>query len=125
MDPIHTIAIIDDDDGVRASLSSLVRSLGYGVRTYATARDFLDERTAAAPACVITDVQMPAMDGEQLQSTLRAAGRAIPMVFITAFPNEALRARVMAAGASAFLEKPVDASAVARCLAAALGGEPA
>lgn len=116
-----TIAIVDDDAGVRASLSSLVRSLGYGVSTYASARDFLDDRAHAEPACVITDVQMPAMGGEQLQAALHAAGRTIPMIFITAFPTDALRARVIAAGASACLDKPVDGSAIARSLASALG----
>ncbi len=120
MTPLPTIAIIDDDAGVRASLSSLVRSLGYDVRTYASACAFLDDTALAGPDCVISDMQMPAMDGEQLQATLDARGRHAPMIFITAFPDEAVRARVMAAGAVAFLPKPVEDSAIARWLDLAL-----
>jgi FixJ family two-component response regulator len=115
-----TIAIVDDDEGVRLSLSSLVRSLGYDVRAYGSASEFLDHNGSGDPDCMITDMQMPKMTGEQLQSRLIAAGRRFPMVFITAFPTETARNRVMANGACAYLVKPVDGSTIARCLAAAL-----
>ena len=124
MDPA-TIAIIDDDDGVRTSLVSLVRSLGYGARSYGSARQFLTERAPGDPACIITDIQMPGMTGDELQAELVAAGRRIPMIFITAFPVEATRARVLAAGAAAHLVKPVDGETLARCLASAIGRPPA
>jgi len=120
-----TIAIVDDDDGVRTSLSSLVRSLGYDVRTYRSAVDFLADSAAKDPDCMITDVQMAPMAGDQLQATLVAAGRRFPMIFMTAFPTDAMRRRVIAAGACAYLDKPVEADAIAQCLAAALaGGRP-
>lgn len=120
MNRTPTIAIIDDDDGVRTSLSSLVRSLGHDVRTYGSAHEFLGDRGHGDPDCVITDIQMPQMSGEQLQAELIAAGRSLPMIFMTAFPAAATRNRVMAMGASAFLDKPVDGDAIARCLAAVL-----
>ncbi|HEY6630118.1 MAG TPA: response regulator [Rhizobiaceae bacterium] len=112
----HTIAIVDDDDGVLSSLTSLLRSFGYEVRGYSSALEFLDDSTAGEPDCMITDVQMPGMTGDQLQAELIAAGRLFPTIFMTAFPTEATRARVMAAGAIAFLDKPADSDAILRCV---------
>jgi FixJ family two-component response regulator len=117
-----TIAIVDDDDGVRMSLSSLVRSLGHDVRVYRSAPDFLADAANPDPDCMITDVQMAPMTGDQLQATLLAAGRCFPMIFMTAFPTQAMRRRVMEAGACAYLDKPVAADAIARCLDIALSG---
>ena len=112
----YTIALVDDDEGVRSSLASLLRSLGYDVRGYASASQFLSDPTARDPGCMITDMQMPGMTGDELQATLLAAGRRFPMIFMTAFPKEEARARVMAAGAVAYLEKPADSDAIVRCL---------
>ena len=120
MKPIYRIAIVDDDDGVRQSLSSLVRALGHEVRTYPSATAFLAD-DGDPPDCLLTDIQMPQMDGDQLQAELLARGCTYPMIFMTGFPNDALRARVMARGARAFLVKPVDGDAMARCLGEALG----
>lgn len=113
MSKILTIAIIDDDEGVRASLSSLLRSLGYRVRGYSSALEFLDDKIGDDPSCMITDIQMPGMSGDELQMELMARGRIFPMIFMTAFPNDAMQTRVMSAGARAFLDKPVDADAIA------------
>ena len=115
------IAIVDDDDGVRTSLASLIRSLGYEARCYGSAVDFLEAREPEDPDCMIADIQMPQMSGDQLQAELIATGRIFPMIFMTAFPNEATRARVMAAGALDFLDKPADSDAIAVCLVAAVG----
>ncbi|RUV69743.1 MAG: response regulator [Mesorhizobium sp.] len=116
MSKIPTIAIVDDDEGVRASLASLVRSLGYDVRSYSSALEFLDDKIADDPGCMITDIQMPGMSGDELQTELMARGRIFPMIFMTAYPSEATRIRVMSAGAHAFLDKPVHADAIADCL---------
>lgn len=119
MNPMYRVAIVDDDDGVRQSLSSLLRALGHEVRTFASAEAFLaslEER----PDCLLTDIQMPQMNGDVLQQELLARGYAFPMIFMSAYPTEAIRERVMARGAIAFLAKPVDAEAISRCLALAL-----
>lgn len=116
-----TIAILDDDAGVRAALASLVRALGHRARTFASPDDFL-RAAAPDPDCLILDVQMPGMSGDALQARLLAEGRPIPAIFMTAFPQEAVRARVMAAGAVAFLEKPVDCDEIAALIAEALAG---
>ena len=115
------ISIIDDDASVRAALGSLVRSLGYTAHTFESAESFLHSRDMAETSCIVTDIQMPGMSGLDLQSRLQAAGRAIPMVFITAFPAEHLRVRAEAGGAIGFLAKPFDGQAMARLLISAVG----
>ena len=121
-----TIAIVDDDDGVRASLASLVRSLGYHARTYCSGDDFLAHGPGDEPDCMITDVQMPVMTGDKLQEVLVSSGRRFPIIFMTAFPTEDVRRRVMANGAHRFLSKPSDGATIIRCIEDALGrsGEP-
>jgi FixJ family two-component response regulator len=114
------IAILDDDEGVRTSLSSLVRSLGHDVRTYASATQFLADVDAGDPDCLITDMQMPGMTGAQLLDALTARERRFPVIVMTAFPSNGMRDRVLAAGALAYLVKPMDGPTVARCIAAAL-----
>jgi len=114
------IAIVDDDHGVRTSLSSLVRSLGYDARSYASAVDFLADDRTDDPDCMIADIQMPEMSGDELQAALIAAGRRFPMIFMTAFPTRATRERVMAAGACCFLDKPADGDTIAHHLAEAV-----
>jgi len=112
----YVVAVVDDDNGVRTSLSSLLRSEGYQARTYASATEFLDGLPLQVPDCLICDMQMPDISGEQLQARLQAMGHGFPVIIITAFPTEALRGRLLAAGVWAFLEKPVGADAVTRML---------
>ncbi|WP_440639164.1 response regulator transcription factor [Bradyrhizobium sp. PUT101] len=116
------IAIVDDDEGVRASLASLVRSLGYEADAYESGLDFLRNAPGDDPACMITDVQMPVITGDELQAQLNAAGRRFPIIFMTAFPSESVRQRVMAAGAHCYLDKPSSGDEIIRCLEEALAG---
>ncbi|MGA0596528.1 response regulator transcription factor [Enterovirga sp. CN4-39] len=115
-----TIAIVDDDEGVRTSLASLVRSLGYEARTYGSGPEFLHDRLEEEPACMIADIQMPLMTGDELQQNLVSAGRSFPIIFMTAFPTDAVRRRVMANGAHCFLSKPADGDTIIQCLEEAL-----
>jgi FixJ family two-component response regulator len=117
-----TIAIVDDDEGVRASLASLVRSLGYQARTYGSGHEFLQDRLEEEPACMIADIQMPLMAGDELQQNLVSAGRRFPIIFMTAFPTDAVRDRVMANGAHCFLNKPTDGDTIIRCIEDAVRG---
>ncbi|MCL8486265.1 MULTISPECIES: response regulator transcription factor [Bradyrhizobium] len=119
------IAIVDDDEGVRASLTSLVRSLGYAALAYESGVDFLQHAPADDPACMIADIQMPVITGDELQAQLIASGRRFPIIFMTAFPSEAVRQRVMAAGAHCYLGKPSSGDEIIRCLEDALGGNGA
>ena len=110
------VSIIDDDASVRVAMAGLVRSLGLVARTYESAEDFLRSPDFDDISCLITDVQMPGMNGLELQSHLLAQGWRLPIIFITAFPEPNLRKRAEAGGALAFLEKPCDARAIVSLL---------
>jgi FixJ family two-component response regulator len=98
----------------------LLSSLGYTVHTFASAEEFLRSAHFSDTSCVITDVQMPAMSGVELQALLLAQGRHLPLIFITAFPDETIRARALKAGATCFLTKPFDRLTLIKCLETAL-----
>ena len=106
MPSIPVISIVDDDESVRAATNRLVRALGFVALTFACADDFLRSPRLNDTSCVITDVQMPGMSGIELQSVLIASGKDIPIIFITAFPDERTRVRAMEVGAVGFLSKP-------------------
>lgn len=114
------ISIIDDDESVRTATASLVRSLGMAASTFASAEEFLGSSQLGETDCVITDVQMPGMGGMELQSRLRRDGIALPLIFITAFPEERLRQQAAAGGAIGFLAKPFDGGEMIACLDEAL-----
>src|SRR5262245_2891133 len=102
------ISIIDDDESMRCAVKSLVTSLGFGAYTFASAEKFLQSPHLDHTSCMITDLQMPGLSGVELQKSLLAQGRRIPIIFVTAFPEERLRARAMAAGAVGFLSEPFE-----------------
>jgi len=104
-----------------AAVESLVRSLGFDVRRFASAREFLLSPHRHDTACVISDVQMPDMGGFELQQHLAAEGDTTPIVFMTAFVNERIRMQAMQAGAVSFLFKPFTAAALIDSLRQALG----
>ncbi len=115
-----TISIIDDDEFVRSSVRSLVRSLGLGAHTFASAEEFLDSPDVNDTSCVITDLQMPGLSGIELQRLLLAQGRRIPIIFVTAFPEDRIRAQAMDSGALGFLSKPFECQALVNLLDKAL-----
>jgi FixJ family two-component response regulator len=117
---VPVISIVDDDESVRIAMSSLVRSLGYIAHTFASAEDFLRSPRLNETSCLITDVQMPGMNGIELQTQLRAKGLRMPIVFITAYPDERTRARSLDAGAVCYLTKPFDEETLIGCLERAL-----
>jgi FixJ family two-component response regulator len=114
------ILVIDDDGPFRVAMDSLLRARGYTVHTFASAAEFLRSPQLDDAACVITDVQMPGMSGLELQTLLRSQGRTVPIIFITAFPEESARVRALRDGAVCFLVKPSDASTLIRCVDEAL-----
>src|SRR5262245_1573082 len=111
-----TISIVDDDESVRAAMSSLVRSLSYDACEFASAEAFLASPRRDDTACLIVDVQMPGISGLDLQDALNAEERPIPIIFITAFPADRLRQRAEAGGAVGFFPKPVDSQKIIFCL---------
>jgi FixJ family two-component response regulator len=111
---------VDDDASVRVATDNLLSSLGYIVHTFAAAEKFLRSAHFNDTSCVIADVQMPTMSGVELRALLLARGQRVPFIFITAFPDEAVRARVRKSGAICLLTKPFDRQSLIKCLDTAL-----
>lgn len=102
-----TVAVVDDDESVRSALRRLLRSVGLGVRVFASAEDFLGAGTPP-PDCLVLDVCMPGLGGLSLQERLAGEGRPIPIVFITGRDDERARRAALARGAVGYLKKPFD-----------------
>ena len=122
MSTLSVISVIDDDASVRAATNNLLRSHGYTVHTFASAEEFLRSAHLNDTSCVIADVQMSVMSGLELLTAMRDQGYRVPFIFITAFPDESVRARALKAGAIGFLAKPFAGPTLIKCLVAALEG---
>jgi FixJ family two-component response regulator len=119
------VSVVEDDRFFRESMERLMRSLGYTVEAFPSAADFLASPRLPETACLIADIHMPGMTGVELHRHLVDAGRAIPTILVTAYPNDADRARALNDGVVCYLRKPVDEQRLKRCLGAALApGEP-
>ena len=123
------IVIVDDDDVFRAALENLVRSLGWGAQAFASPEAYLQSSLMNQTSCLIADMQMPKMNGLELHERLSTSGFDIPVIFITAYPEETVRARALNAGAVCFLHKPLDLQGrrLAECVEKALrrrAGQP-
>jgi FixJ family two-component response regulator len=117
---VPVISIVDDDALVRESTKSLVRSLGFAAETFASAEEFLQSCFAKDTSCLILDVTLPGLSGVALQSLLIERGQHTPIIFVTAFPEERARTRVLDAGAVGFLTKPFKEESLIKCLTMAL-----
>ena len=114
------VTIIDDDQSVRESLPDLLRESGYEVETFSSAEEFLASVGPDLTKCLVLDVAMPGMSGPELQRELQRRGRSIPIVFITAHGDEALRPRLLEAGAVDCLFKPFSDTALLAAIDSAL-----
>jgi FixJ family two-component response regulator len=114
------IAIVDDDVSVREATRRLVRSLGYVAVAFASAEEYLQSGSVRDTSCLITDVEMPGMNGVDLQDRLIADKSGTPVIFMTAFPTEKVRARALEGGALGFLSKPFKEEHLLACLNSAL-----
>ena len=117
------IAVVDDDDSVRRAVSRLLRTVGMDADSFPTGDDFL-EKLASMPSyrpdCVVMDVHMPGLNGLEVQQRLTGSG--LPIIFITAFDDAAMRERALGAGAIACLHKPFDDELLVSTIRGALGG---
>jgi FixJ family two-component response regulator len=121
------VSVVDDDTSVRESLPDLLKELGFDVGAFSSADEFLASDLLDRTDCLILDVAMPGMSGPDLQSELIRRGHRIPVVFITARPDEAVRARVLENGAVAYLSKPFGDTALLDAINTALrpsSGDP-
>ena len=115
------IAIVDDDESVRESLPDLLREFGFSARVFASAEAFLASDSIGQAHCLILDIDMPGMSGLDLQHELQRHPQTVPIVFITAHGDEALRTRVLEQGAVECLCKPFSDIALLEAIQAALG----
>lgn len=100
------VYVVDDDEGIRKSIESLIRSVGLNVQTFASAQEFLGAKRKAVPGCLVLDVRLPGLSGLDLQSELARAEIQTPIVFITGHGDIPMSVRAMKAGAVEFLTKP-------------------
>lgn len=114
------ISVIDDDESVREAIAGLVIWLGFQVRMFPSAVEFLSSPSVADSSCIIADVQMPQMTGIELHKRLTQLGYGIPTILITAYPNEAVRDRVLADGVVCYLSKPLDNATLIASIRSAL-----
>lgn len=119
--PCPTVFLVDDDPSVRRALSRLIKSAGYQVRAFASAREFLDIRPQPdGPVCLVLDVRMPGISGLELQIELEKINPAVPIVFITGHGDIPTSVRAMKAGAVDFLAKPVKDADLLKAIEQAL-----
>jgi FixJ family two-component response regulator len=100
------VFIIDDDPLYRASTERLVRSVGFSVQIFQSARDFVGSRRPNLPSCLILDVRLPGLSGLDLQRELAEAGVHLPIIFVTGYGDIPMSVQAMKAGAVEFLTKP-------------------
>jgi FixJ family two-component response regulator len=115
------VAIVDDDESMRAAIEDLLSSVGIKARSFASAEEFLLSGLQSAIACLISDIRMPGMTGLELQAKLVAEGSRIPIIFITAHGNTRMRRQALEAGAIEFLGKPFDDESLLGSVRSALG----
>src|SRR5215470_3217955 len=115
------VSVIDDDVSVRESLPHLLKQFGFAVDTFSSAEEFLLSHSTGQTRCLLLDFTLPGMTGLDLQQELRRRQTETPIIFITADRDEALRQRVLAAGAVECLFKPFTERALLSALNAAIG----
>ena len=107
--PVAMVAVIDDDLGIRDSLSTLFRSVGHWVETFETTQAYLSRETGADPDCIVLDIRMPGRNGLDLQDYLAKRGDQTSIVILSGYADVRMSVRAMKAGATEFLVKPVRA----------------
>ena len=115
------VSVVDDDESVRESLPDLLGEFGFASRTFSSAEDFLASDCVDQTRCLILDIAMPGMSGPELQRELKLRLWKIPIVFVTAHRDEAMRVRLLSQGAVECLFKPFSDTALLQALNSALG----
>jgi FixJ family two-component response regulator len=120
------ISIVDDDIWARDGIRVLIESLGYDASMFTSAEEFLGSGFITETACLITDLQMQGLSGLDLQRRLQDQGHKVPIIFVTAYPDEVHRKQAFDAGAVGFFSKPLDERSFVECLTFAvnLGHKP-
>ena len=114
------VSIVDDDEVVGETIGAIVESLGHKAVVFNSAGHFLQSEVMTKTSCLITDLQMPGLDGLELQKELRSRGYRTPVVVVSGYSEEEVRARALSAGAVGFVRKPIDSEALIECLKTAI-----
>jgi FixJ family two-component response regulator len=114
------VSIVEDNQFFRESMRRLMRSLGHRVEAFASAADFLASDRLDETACLIADVNMPAMTGVELYRHLIDSGHAIPTILMTAYADDDVESSALKDGVIGYLRKPVNEKDLKECLLAAL-----
>ena len=117
---VPLISVVDDDVSVREALWGLLRSVGFAVNSFASAEEFLASDQLGSANCLVLDVRMPGMGGIELLRRLVTSHRKIPVILITAYEEEGMRARALSGGAGAVLIKPFSEEALLSAIHSAL-----
>jgi len=117
---VPSVAIVDDEEGIRKALSRLLRASGLDAESYANGQEFLDAAAEHRPDCVVLDLHMPGMSGLQVLRKLKAAGQRLSIVVITAHDEPETRERCIDAGACAYLRKPLEDRLLLNAISAAM-----
>jgi FixJ family two-component response regulator len=115
------IACVDDDVSAREALQGLLRAYGFAPDVFSSAEEFLQSDRLDEMSCLITDIHLGGMSGLQLQGRLAASSYQLPVIVITAFPDDRVRERALSAGAVGFLDKPFNMEDLLTCIRSALG----
>ena len=115
-----TVFVVDDDPSVRRSTERLVRSMGFNVQTFASAKEFRDRARVEGPACLVLDVHLPGVSGLDLQRDLAHSGVQVPIIFITGRGSIPMSVRAMKEGAVEFLTKPARSRDLLAAIRAAI-----
>ena len=113
------VSVVDDDRSFRDSMRRLLKSRGYAVAVFPSAAEFLTSPKRDATACLVVDVQMPAMTGIELYKHLVEAGRVIPTILVTAYPDDSVRGQMRALGVQCYLRKPLEETELIDCIRSA------
>ena len=119
-----SVAIVDDEEGIRKALSRLLRASGLEAESYANGQEFLDAASGHRPDCVVLDLHMPGLSGLQVLRKLKAAGQRLPIIIITAHDQAETREQCMAEGARAYLRKPLEDRVLLNAISAAMRTPP-
>jgi FixJ family two-component response regulator len=114
------IAVVDDEAAVRKAIARLLSASRLKVKTFASGQEFLDSLAASYPDCLVLDLHMPGLSGLDVQRQLARTGKRLPLVIITAYDESESRTQCLAAGAAAYLLKPLDDQALLDAIASAV-----
>jgi two-component system response regulator FixJ len=116
----QTVFLVDDDEAMRESMALMLDLAGFRIRTFGSAREFLDAYSASYPGCLVVDLRMPGMTGLELQTALTQQGFTLPTIFLSAYGDVPTTVRAIKGGAVDFLEKPVSYETLVRRIRDAL-----